>query len=174
MRWKRTVAAAIATSCLVATVALALPRVGTTVPRATVQTLDGKTLDTRGLQGRTTLIFYEDKDATEQNKVLKDALKLQEKNKARKANVDVFAVADVSAWDFWPAKGFVKDAIEEQEKKSGHSIYCDWSGDFGKALGIADGKSNVLLIGPDKKVRVAKAGAVSTAVRNRIVRETTK
>lgn len=174
MRWNRLVAAATLASVTAAGVAFALPRVGTTVPRATVQSLGGKTLDTRTFQGRISLVFYEDKDATEQNKALKDALKAQAKGKKRKANVDVYAVADVSAWDFWPAKGFVKDAIEEQEKKAGHPIYCDWSGDFGKALGVVDGKSNVILVGVDRKVKLAKAGALPAADRQQVVRETTK
>ncbi len=159
---------------LVCSVCLALPRTGTTVPRASVQSLSGKTFRTQRTQGRLTLVFYEDKDATQQNKALKDALKAQLDKGGRKRNVDIIAVADVSAWDFWPAKGFVKDAIEDQEKKAGHPIYCDWSGDFGKALGTVDGKSNVILIGPDRKVRVARAGVLPTAVRERIVRETTK
>ncbi len=105
MRFRQLVAAAAMSSALAASVAFALPRTETTVPRATVQSLGGKTLDTRTSQSRMSLIFYVDKDATQQNKALKDALKAQGKNKRRKANVDVYAVADVSAWDFWPAKG---------------------------------------------------------------------
>lgn len=159
---------------LVAATALALPKVGVIVPNATAQSIDGKTLDTRAIQGKTTLIFYEDKDVTQQNKPLKDALALQKKKGERKANADVHAVANVSAWDFWPAKGFVRDAIEEQQKKSGHPIYCDWSGDFGKALGTVKDKSNVILIGPDRKVILAHAGPVPTQLRERILRETTK
>lgn len=174
MGWKQFVAATILAPALFAGVAYALPHAGTTVPRATVQSNGGKVLDTRTIRGRLTLIFYEDKDATEQNKALKDALAAQHKDKARKAQVDVYAVADVSAWDFWPAKGFVKDAIAEQEKVVGHPIYCDWSGNFGKALGIVEGKSNVILIGPDRKVKIAKAGVLPASLRNRIVRQTSK
>jgi hypothetical protein len=174
MRRNNTVALLIAAMLVVATTALALPRVGTTVPNATAQSLDGKTLDTRALQGKISLIFYEDKDVTQQNKALKDALELQKKKDERKANAEVHAVANVSAWDFWPAKGFVRDAIAEQQKKAGHPIYCDWSGDFGKALGTVKDKSNVILLGPDRKVILAHAGPVSTEMRDRILRETTK
>lgn len=154
--------------------AWALPRVGATAPAARVQTIDGKTLDTRSLRGNVTLIFYEDKDVTAQNKALKDALIAQKKAPGYKTNVRIHAVADVSSWDFWPAKGFVKDAIQEQERKSGDPIYCDWSGAFGKAFGTTANKSNVVLIGADGKVILTHAGTLPRDKRERILRETGK
>jgi len=89
-------------------------------------------LASRDLRGKTTVVFYEDKDSTDQNKALKAALKHQKKTYGRGPNVRLVAVADVSAWNFWPAKGYVQDAVRDQERKAGHPIYLDWSGSFGK------------------------------------------
>ncbi|MCU0691412.1 MAG: hypothetical protein MUF54_08420 [Polyangiaceae bacterium] len=154
--------------------AFALPRSGQALSAAMVQTLDGKTLDTRNLQGKITLIFYEDKDTTQQNRALKDALIAQKKSPGRRDNVRIYGVADVSSWDFWPAKGFVTDAIRKQEQQSGNPIYCDWSGDFGRALGATPNNSNVVLIGPDGKVKLALAGPLPSDTRQLILSETGK
>ena len=75
-------------------------------------------------------------------------------------NANVVAVADVSAWDFWPAKGFVQDAIREEQRKAGHPIFLDWSGEFGKSFRAKNDASNVVLVGPDGKVKLSHAGPV--------------
>ena len=138
----------------------ALPAVGTPPAPATVEALGGESFKTRDLRGKTTLIFYENKDTTKQNRALKLALERQKKREGYGENVRIVAVADVSAWNFWPAKGFVQDAIREQEHKAGYPIYLDWSGDFGKSLKANDNASNVVLVGPDGKVKLTHAGTV--------------
>jgi len=159
---------------LVTVAAAALPRPGTSAPAARAQTLDAKVLDLRALRGRIALVFYEDKDSTAQNKALKDAITAQKKTHGHKLNVVIYAVADVSGYDFWPARGFVEDAIREEERKSKTSIYLDWSGTFGKSLGVKRGVSNVVLLNPDNKVVVAHSGPVPPDMRTRILDELRK
>src|SRR6187200_616777 len=62
-------------------------------------------------KGHPTIVFYEDKDGGDQNERFKQRLgKLQGKSASAK-KVVILAIADVGSWDFWPAKGFVKDAL---------------------------------------------------------------
>lgn len=168
---KVTIAIAIAA---LSTAAHAIPPQGARAPAAVVQTLDGKRLDTRKLQGKTTVIFYESKDATAQNGALKAALARQDKTTGYGESVQVVAVADVSAWNFWPAKGFVQDAVREKERESGHPIFLDWSGEFGKAFGMIDDKSNVVVVGADGKVNLSHAGPVPADKALQILKATAK
>jgi predicted transcriptional regulator len=159
---------------LAAATAIALPRPGTAAPAARAQTLDGKVLDARAQRGKIALIFYEDKDSTQQNKALKDAITQQGKATGHKLNVVIYAVADVSGFDWWPARGFVQDAIRDEETKSKTSIFLDWTGSFGKAFDVKPGVSNVVLLNSDNKVVLAHSGVVPQAMRQRILDEIRK
>lgn len=147
----------------------ATPKPGETLAAARVESLDGRVLDTRAFAGKNVLVFYEDKDTAGQNMALKNELGRAKTSPGWKPNVVVAAVADVSGYDWWPAKGFVKDAIQAESRKAGLPIYCDWSGDFGKAFKAKKGASNVILVGPDGKVQVAHEGAAPQAVRESIL-----
>lgn len=160
MRAIQVISAAIFSISLAITPAHAVPRVGDKAANASVQSLDGRGFDSNDLLGKNTVIFYENKDVTTQNRALKAALSNQKKSEGYGENVRVIAVADVSAWNFWPAKGFVQDAIRGEEKKAGHPIYLDWTGAFGKAFRVDKNASNVVLVGPDGRVKVSHAGPV--------------
>ena len=73
--------------------------------------------DEPALRGKPVLIVYEDKSSTAQNKALKDELAQIAKGDRYRSSVALAAVADVSAYDFWPARGFVRDAIREESRK---------------------------------------------------------
>ncbi|WP_437999206.1 YtfJ family protein [Sorangium sp. So ce185] len=143
---------------LIAGAALALPPVGDRAPNARVEDADGRELQLKALWGKPVLIMYEDKDSATQNQALKDAVaKLAKGDRYRRA-IAVAAVADVSSYDFWPAKGFVKDAIREESRKVGATIYCDWDGTFREAYRLRRGISNVILVGKNGQVLFAAEG----------------
>lgn len=77
----------------------------------------------------------------------------------------------MSAHDFWPARGFVKDAIKEEEQKSGTSISLDWSGSFGTPFAFQTGASNIVLLGSGNRVKLARTGVVPRPVREAILQE---
>lgn len=170
--WRAAGLAALVGPAMVAaivTAASAAPKPGDALPAARAATLDGRELNTRSMSGKIVLIFYEDKDSAQLNMALKNELGKVQKSPGWKPNVVVAAVADVSGYDWWPARGFVKDAIQAEQRKAGTPIYLDWSGDFGKAIKAKKGASNVVLVGADGKVQIAHEGAVPQAVRDAIV-----
>ena len=63
----------------------------------------------------------------------------------------------------------VKDAIREESKKVGTTIYCDWTGSFRKAFKLAKGKSSVVLVGKDGKVLFAGEGKLSADDRKKLL-----
>ena len=162
-------AAAFAISVSGSTLAGALPSVGADAPSGKVEDADGKQLDTKTIKGKPLLIVYEDRDAATQNDALKKELGVLAKGDKYKSKIALAAVADVSAFDFWPVKGFVKDAIREESKKAGTTIYCDWTGSFRKAFKITKGKSSVLLVGKDGKVLFAGEGTLSAEDRKKLL-----
>lgn len=149
--------------------ALALPKEGEKAPNARVEDADGRGLEMKSLKGRPILIVYEDKDSAQQNQALKDELSKLAKGDKYKATIALAAVADVSSYDFWPVKGFVKDAIREESKKIGTPIYCDWTGGFRTTFKLREGTSNVILVGKDGRVLFAAEGTVGAEGRKRLI-----
>jgi hypothetical protein len=148
---------------------LALPKEGALAPNARLENADGGAREIKGWKGKPILIVYEDKDSATQNKTLKDELAKLAKGDRYKATVALAAVADVSSYDFWPVKGFVKDAIRDESKKAGTTIYCDWTGAFREAYQIKRGSSSVILVGKEGRVLFAAQGPVSSADRTRLL-----
>lgn len=148
----------------VSTEGVALPRPGHAA-EGRAEDVDGKVFRTSAFKGRPILVVYEDKDSKDANVAFKADLTRLMKDKALRDGVVLAAVADVSEYDSWPAKGFVKDAIRDEQKKSGTTIWCDWDASFRKAFDLTKGKSNVLVLGRDGRVRFAAAGALTAAQR---------
>lgn len=162
------VAAALAATLIPAST-FALVKEGANAPNAKVEDADGKVLQMQSLKGKPILIVYEDRDSSKQNQLLKDDLAKLASGDKYKKTIALAAIADVSSYDWWPAKGFVKDAIKEESKKQKTTIYCDWDGGFRKAYGIKKGVSNIILVGRDGQVIFAVEGAMSADSRKRLV-----
>lgn len=130
----------------------------------TVHNADDKAAKLSTLRaGHPTIVFYEDKDGGDQNERFKDRLgKLQSKSASAK-KVAVLAIADVKSWDFWPAKGFVKDALRDAGKKAGITVWADWSGAGRSSLSASSNASNIVLLDLAGRVAWASTGKLTTA-----------
>ncbi|AKT37308.1 uncharacterized protein CMC5_014400 [Chondromyces crocatus] len=149
--------------------ALALPAEGEKVPNARVEDADGRGMEMKGLRGKPILIVYEDKGSSEQNKTLKDELSKLAKGDRYKTAIALAAIADVSSYNFWPVKGFVKDAIRDESKKAGTTIYCDWDASFRKKYRLREGVSSVVLVDKAGHVIFAADGALSAERRAQLL-----
>jgi hypothetical protein len=142
---------------------------GLEAPNARLEDADGRVSDLKALRGKPILIVYEDRDSAKQNEALKRELGALARGDRYRARVALAAVADVSAWDFWPAKGFVRDAIRDESRRQGTTIYCDWTGAFRAAFHLRKGVSNVVLVGKDGRVAFSAEGTVPAEQRQRLV-----
>lgn len=149
--------------------ASAAPNVGSVRPAARVVDADDRVFDLHGVSGKPMLVLYEDKDSAKVNVALKDDLARLARGDRYKNAVALVPVADVERFDFWPARGFVKDAIRGESKKIGATIYCDWDGSFRRATQIAKNTSSVILFGRDGRVLFAWDGQVPKEERERLL-----
>ena len=79
------------------------------------------------------------------------------------------AIADVQGYDYWPVRGFVKDAIRDESRKFGTVIYCDWDGTAQRTFGLQRGTSNLILYGRDGKVIFSHEGPLSAVERSHAI-----
>lgn len=152
-----------------ATTAFASPKVGTARPNLKLVDAWARTYDTTEVGSRPLLVLYEDKDSANDNKAFKDELSKLAKGDAYKAKVVLLAVADLQGYDYWPTRGFVKDAMMSESRKAGTPIYCDWDGGAAKAFSVKPGVSNVMLYGKDGKLLFAYEGAMPEASRKELL-----
>jgi ceramide glucosyltransferase len=163
------VVAALVAMTLVAPPALARPRPGEAGTNARLEDADGHALELKALRGKPILILYEDKNSAKQNQVLKDRLAELARGDKYRGRVALAAVADVSSYDYWPVKGFVKDAIRDESRKVGTTIYCDWDGSFRSAYGFRRGVSSIVLIDRRGFVVFSAEGVVDAEGRRKLV-----
>lgn len=171
---KQLVRAALSVAALAGAVAVAGPAsallpVGAPRPAAKTVDADGRELDLRAILAKPTLVLYEDKDSSKMNAAFKDELSKLAKGDRYRDAVALIPVADVQGYDYWPVRGFVKDAIRGESKKIGATIYCDWDGSFQRAANFRRGTSSVMLIGKNRKVLFASEGPLSKADTARVI-----
>ncbi len=152
----------LALSALIVTRALGAPGAGATVPP--VQVTDTQDHQRKLPTGKLpVLIFYEDKDAGAQNMDTRKGIGRFTDNRDNASRFELMAIADVEKWNFWPAKKYVLDDVRASEKKDGTPIWLDWTGEVRKSWGLTAGRSGVLLIDGDGKVRFAFEGPLGPA-----------
>jgi hypothetical protein len=155
---------------LVATTdALALPTVGTAAPIFEVFDGDDHGVKLAAFRGKPTLVVFEDKDAASQNELFKTRLSLTIVAKGIAKKMSTMPIADVAGYDYWPARGFVKDAIASAATKSGTTIYADWKGDARKKLAAPAGKSTLVLLDAKGTVVWASSGALDKDAQDRLL-----
>ncbi len=157
------------TLALAAAPAGALVEAGSLRPAARVVDAEDRTLDLRAINGKPILVLYEDQASSKLNDALKADLARLARGDRYKAAVALVPVADLQGYDYWPVRGFVKDAIRSESKKVGATIYCDWDGAFQRSAGFKRGTSSVMLIGRDARVRFASEGALTKEQRDRVI-----
>lgn len=143
----------------------ALPKIGALRPDARAVDADDRLVELRALGGKPALVVYEDKDSSKLNQPLKDDLAKLARGGRYRTAVALVPVADVEGYDYWPVRGFVKDAIRKESQKIGATIYCDWDGTFRRLAGLRRGTSSIVLIGRDGRVRYAREGALGAEER---------
>ena len=150
-------------------IARALPGPGAKRPDVRLDDAWDRSLTLGRYRGMPTLVVYEDKDSAEENKVLKAELSELAKGDRYKKKIALVAVADVSSYDYWPVRGFVKDAIQAESHKQGTIIYCDWKGAVRRSLDLQKGVSNVVLYGKSDEVLFSHAGPMDKARRAELI-----
>ena len=149
--------------------ALAVPRPGTTAPPAGVQSLSGRVVRLDRLRGKPVLIVFESRESKGRNTALKDRLARLVRGGRYRGRVHMLPVASVENLDFFPARGFVEDAIESESARIGATIYCDWDGSFRRALSLRPERSSVILISREGRVVFAFEGALDRRAQDRLI-----
>lgn len=144
--------------------ALASPTVGSQRPG--IKLVDGwdRELDLTSVK-RPLLMIYAGKDTNSQTQTLNADLATLEASIHYRRTILELRVADVASYNYWPARGVVKNELQKHSNLLGIVVYSDFTGEVGTTLRLTPTKSNVVLYGRDGKVVFSYAGAVPAADR---------
>ena len=140
----------------------ALLAVGSVAPRVQIPDQNG-VLRAFPEEKQPILLIIEDQEGGKQNRPLKERLGRINSDPANRAKCDVIAIADLSRWDWWPARKYALADVQKTATEKKTTIYLDWKGELKRAWGVQKGKNHLLLLMPDGKVRFAAEGPVSGA-----------
>jgi hypothetical protein len=108
-------------------------------------------------------IIYEDQDASKRPQPARELFGTYTRRAENRAVFEFVAVADVSKWNWWPAKKYVFADIKKIATKNNTKVFLDWTGAVRKAWGLKKGASGVLLLGVDGRVKFACEGPLADA-----------
>lgn len=128
--------------------------------------LADKPLSLRSLAGKVIVVVHQDRHSSEQNPVLKDKLSALF---ARFPNdLKIVALADVGGYDFWPAKGYVRDALKSLDSGGGALVACDWKGFVRKAYQLRQKQSVVFVLSKGLELVSMTKGQLSEPETDRV------
>jgi len=93
---------------------------------ASLQRWDGTKATISHFRGKPTVVFYEDRTSAEVNRPLKNALVERGQQRQLHDAANVVAVANLGAYDFFPARHFAKKAVRDVEERVKIPVLIDW------------------------------------------------
>lgn len=121
--------------------------------------------------GQATLIVYEDQDGQKQNAAGKALVSAYNTPVENRSKLRVWPVADLSKWNWWPAKGHALTDVKKSAAKSNTKILLDWTGALQKRWGLRKQENSIVLIGADGKVLYVSHGETTPAQVSALERE---
>lgn len=114
--------------------------------------------------GKPAVVFYEDRGSIATNQALKDALIEQGRARGLLHAVSVIAIANISAYNFTPAREIATAFIRRAERQAGIPILLDLSGALqAPPWALPDDASTVLLLDAGGRVVWSHSGKVPPA-----------
>ena len=135
--------------------------VGTEAPFFRVKSADNQELTLTMLKGKIISLFYEAREVTEKNRMLKEALKnffQEQPDPVQKqfARIPVVKCCEAT----WPITKIWRYKLNENSQKEGLTIYGDWDGKMLSDYGMKDKESNYVIIDKKGVVRYHASGKI--------------
>jgi hypothetical protein len=113
---------------------------------ATVKSAKGELAPLSKWRGKPVIFFYEDKDSTTLNLGLKEELFELGKAKGLLEAASVVAVANLTPFNFFPARQIALSHVRDEEKKAGVPIFVDLEGTLGGAPWSLPTKTSTVML----------------------------
>lgn len=111
--------------------------------------------------GRPVIVIYEDRAAQSQNVEFKEDLARVGKDPKYQQLVRVLAIADLSSFNWFPARQFAQASVRSTEESLRIPILIDWTGQMsGSPWSLPKSQSSVLVLDAEGQVLFRKSGTL--------------
>lgn len=149
----------------------ALDRQARTTAGLSLESTSGERVALSSLRGRAVVIFYEERAHTADNDELRQLLARCSLERAPADRLAVLHVANVSSYDFRPARDIARAAVRAVARRVNAEILLDWAGALqAPPFSLVRGASNVVLVDRAGRVAWKHAGPVEGPVRAELFR----
>ncbi len=107
---------------------------------------DGRSAPLARYRGKPAIVFYEDRGSTSLNQAVKDALIARARRDDLLDAAAVVAVANIAAYDFFPARGIATAFIRRAEAAAGIPILLDVDGTLTGSPWLLPGDTSTILL----------------------------
>ncbi|HZH03098.1 MAG TPA: hypothetical protein VEY30_04880 [Myxococcaceae bacterium] len=129
---------------------------------ARLQRWDGSGVQLSAFRGKPTVVFYEDRNSTEINRRLKNELVSRGRLRGLMKAAHVVAVANLEAYDFFPARNFARRAVRDVESRAGIPVLIDWKKTLATSpWNLPPKNSSVVLLDPRGQRAFERSGHLS-------------
>lgn len=117
-------------------------------------------------RGAVVALFWERRDRTTHNTALKDALRQLAHEPANVGRLVVVAAGNVSEFDYFPARSFVRVAMAGISRALGIEVLLDWRGALAESpFDLAPNQSNLLVLDHEGRPVIRRHGVLDAAQR---------
>ena len=116
------------------------------LPDARLRRSDGEPVRLSRYRGRPVILFYEDRHSLKLNEALKEQLFDRGRSAGLLRAVSLLAVANLEAYDFFPARGIALSYVRDAERKVGVPILVDLDGVLSQEPWWLPGRSSSVVL----------------------------
>jgi hypothetical protein len=137
-----------------------MAEVGAPAPELALPDTTGRAHRLDSERGKPVVIVHEDRHATAQNTELKRELAERGRQSELAKQVVLWPIADLAGLDFWPARGFAREAVERAAHDFGVEILVDWTGEVARRWSFPPRVSSVVIVDRSGMVRYRHEGTL--------------
>jgi hypothetical protein len=142
----------------------AAPSLGTMLPPIDLEDIDRhvRTLLTPN-DAKPVVVIWEDADSSKHKQPAHAVVGRYSDNAANRGMFELVAIADLSHWDYWPARHYAREAFRKAAGEKGTHVWIDWKGALLTTASLRKAESAFFVLDGAHRIRYFAQGQLDAA-----------
>jgi predicted transcriptional regulator len=149
---------------LVSRAVMAAPVLGVVLPPIDLEDIDRHVRTLLGTSDTMPVVLiWEDADSAKHKQAAHAVVGRYSDNAANRSLFELVAIADLSHWDYWPARHYAREAFRKAAGEKGTHVWIDWKGALRSTAMLRKGESAFFVLDREHHVRYFAQGQLDDA-----------